>query len=86
VAHGESRWDTAYCLVDYLIGLSIGNRNRNKRIKVGEDAMTALAELFVIYQELPEFVECNLSDVNQIGNFGNRPLHVAASRRKCWVL
>jgi ankyrin repeat protein len=31
-------------------------------------------------EELPAFVEIPLKDVNQIGNFGDRPLHVAAVR------
>lgn len=31
-------------------------------------------------EDLPEFVELDLVDVNQVGNFGNRPLHVAAVR------
>ena len=31
-------------------------------------------------EELPEFCEVALKDVNQIGNFGERPLHIAASR------
>jgi ankyrin repeat protein len=31
-------------------------------------------------EELPAFVEIPLTDVNQVGNFGDRPLHVAAVR------
>lgn len=31
-------------------------------------------------EDLPAFCEISLEDVNQIGNFGERPLHVAASR------
>jgi ankyrin repeat protein len=31
-------------------------------------------------EELPDFVEIPLEDVNQVGNFGDRPLHVAATR------
>jgi|ERR1700740_3810682 len=31
-------------------------------------------------EELPEFVEIPLEDVNQVGNFGDRPLHVASVR------
>jgi uncharacterized protein len=31
-------------------------------------------------EELPEFCEIRLDDVNQIGNFGDRPLHVACLR------
>ena len=31
-------------------------------------------------EELPAFVEIPLKDVNQVGNFGDRPLHVAAVR------
>jgi ankyrin repeat protein len=31
-------------------------------------------------EALPEFVELQLRDVNQVGNFGNTPLHVAAVR------
>jgi uncharacterized protein len=31
-------------------------------------------------EELPEFSEVALEDVNQVGNFGDRPLHVACVR------
>jgi uncharacterized protein len=31
-------------------------------------------------EELPEFVEMQLTDVNQVGLFGDRPLNVAATR------
>ena len=31
-------------------------------------------------EELPEFCEIPLEDVNQVGNFGDRPLHVASVR------
>jgi|SRR5215831_15340544 len=31
-------------------------------------------------EELPEFCELDLNNVNQEGNFGNRPIHVAAVR------
>ena len=31
-------------------------------------------------EELPAFVEIALEDVNQMGNFGERPLHVASIR------
>lgn len=31
-------------------------------------------------EELPAFVEIPLEDVNQVGNFGDRPLHVASVR------
>ena len=31
-------------------------------------------------EDLPEFVEILLTDVNQHGNFGNTPLHVASVR------
>jgi ankyrin repeat protein len=31
-------------------------------------------------EELPAFAEISLEDVNQIGNFGERPLHVACAR------
>jgi len=31
-------------------------------------------------EELSEFAEIQLEDVNQVGNFGNRPIHVAATR------
>jgi ankyrin repeat protein len=31
-------------------------------------------------EELPAFVEIPLEDVNQVGNFGDRPLHVASIR------
>ena len=31
-------------------------------------------------EDLPAFAEIALEDVNQVGNFGERPLHVAASR------
>ncbi|HEY7924528.1 MAG TPA: ankyrin repeat domain-containing protein, partial [Vicinamibacteria bacterium] len=44
-------------------------------------AMTA-ADVLCRYQEelLPEFASMNLVDVNQVGNFGNTPLTVAAVR------
>lgn len=31
-------------------------------------------------EDLPAFCEITLEDVNQVGNFGERPLHVASSR------
>jgi len=31
-------------------------------------------------EELPDFSEIPLEDVNQVGNFGDRPLHVASVR------
>jgi ankyrin repeat protein len=31
-------------------------------------------------EDLPAFVEITLEDVNQVGNFGERPLHVASVR------
>jgi ankyrin repeat protein len=31
-------------------------------------------------EELPAFCEISLDDVNQVGNFGERPLHVASAR------
>ena len=31
-------------------------------------------------EELPEFAECELLDVNQIGNFGDQPIHAACIR------
>jgi uncharacterized protein len=31
-------------------------------------------------EELPEFCEIPLKDVNQVGNFGDRPIHVACIR------
>ena len=31
-------------------------------------------------EDLPAFCEIALEDVNQVGNFGERPLHVASSR------
>jgi len=39
-----------------------------------------LPDLFSIYRDLPEFVELDVLDVNTIGNFGDTPLHVAATR------
>lgn len=33
-----------------------------------------------IEEDLPEFCELLLDDVNQRGNFGNAPIHVAATR------
>jgi ankyrin repeat protein len=33
-----------------------------------------------IDEDLPEFVELSLTDVNQRGNFGNTPLHLACTR------
>jgi len=33
-----------------------------------------------VEENLPEFVELALTDVNQRGNFGNTPLHVASVR------
>lgn len=43
--------------------------------------MTAV-EVLLRYKEeqLPAFVEIPLENVNQVGNFGDRPLHVAAGR------
>ena len=38
-----------------------------------------LIELLSRMGNLPEFVELDLADVNQRGNFGNRPLHIAAT-------
>lgn len=38
-----------------------------------------MADLLDRMRDLPEFVELNLADVNQAGNFGNTPLHVAAT-------
>lgn len=40
--------------------------------------MSKLGSLLESYSDLPEFVEVTLIDVNQRGNFGNTPLHVAA--------
>ncbi|MDS4055718.1 ankyrin repeat domain-containing protein [Accumulibacter sp.] len=40
---------------------------------------TSLPLLLSKMSELPEFVELTLTDANQPGNFGNRPLHVAAT-------
>lgn len=41
-----------------------------------------VADVLRRYEEelLPEFDGLSLSDPNQVGNFGNRPLHVAAVR------
>lgn len=33
-------------------------------------------------EDLPEFIDVDLEDVNQRGNFGNTPLHVACVRGK----
>jgi uncharacterized protein len=42
----------------------------------------SLEAIFLCYKnkELPEFVCLEVNDVNQRGNFGNTPLHVACSR------
>jgi ankyrin repeat protein len=47
----------------------------------GRTRLTA-ADVLRRYQDedLPEFVERQLTDVNQVGNFGNYPIHVAAVR------
>jgi ankyrin repeat protein len=47
----------------------------------GSRQLTA-ADVLRAYKEeaLPEFVELPLDDVNQVGNFGNYPIHVAATR------
>lgn len=42
--------------------------------------MLSLGEVFERYKNLPEFDEIILGDVNQKGNFGNSPLHVACVR------
>lgn len=34
-------------------------------------------------EQLPAFCDINLTDVNQVGLFGERPLHVAAARGNC---
>ncbi len=39
-----------------------------------------LDQLLKFYMEFPSFSGVVLGDVNQIGNFGDRPLHLAASR------
>ncbi|MEH6462280.1 ankyrin repeat domain-containing protein [Chitinimonas sp. JJ19] len=31
-------------------------------------------------EDLPEFSEIELTEINQVGNFGNRPIHVACVR------
>ncbi|WP_251781511.1 ankyrin repeat domain-containing protein [Caldimonas mangrovi] len=41
--------------------------------------MISLSELLERMSELPEFVGPQLVDVNQTGNYGNSPLHVAAT-------
>ena len=46
-----------------------------KSIKTSEDVLRLYKE-----EELPEFVEISLTDINQVGNFGNTPLHVASVR------
>ena len=50
-------------------------------LRLETKAMTA-AEVLQRYkaEELPAFVEIPLESVNQIGNFGERPLHVACGR------
>lgn len=52
-------------------------KNRNS------ERLTA-AEVLQRYKEedLPAFCEIPLDNVNQVGNFGERPLHVASSRGK----
>ena len=39
-----------------------------------------LKKLLEEYQDLPEYMDRVLSDVNQISAFGDRPIHVAAVR------
>jgi len=36
--------------------------------------------LFADYQELPEYLGVRLADANQVGLFGDRPVHIAATR------
>jgi ankyrin repeat protein len=50
-------------------------------MKHGDHPLTA-AEVLHRYKEdlLPEFVGRRLDDVNQVGNFGDYPIHVAAIR------
>lgn len=37
-------------------------------------------DIFLDYQCLPEYSELTLTDVNQVSLFGDRPIHVAATR------
>jgi uncharacterized protein len=37
-------------------------------------------DIFLDYQSLPEYSELNLTHVNQVSLFGDRPIHVAATR------
>jgi uncharacterized protein len=46
-----------------------------KAILNPQDVLTRYME-----EDLPEFCGLDLLDVNQVGNFGNRPLHVACTR------
>ena len=53
--------------------------------------MVTAREVLLRYldEELPEFVDRPLGDVNQVGRFGNTPLHVAAARgdvEEIWAL
>ena len=48
--------------------------NNSKRLTAGEVLRRYKDE------DLPAFSEIALEDVNQVGNFGERPLHVASSR------
>jgi hypothetical protein len=52
-----------------------GNMSENR-------GQLSAAEVLRLYKEedLSAFAEIALEDVNQLGNFGERPLHVAASR------
>lgn len=48
--------------------------NNSDRLKA-EDVLRRYKD-----EELPAFCEIPLEDVNQVGNFGERPLHVASAR------
>src|SRR5260370_3165607 len=48
----------------------------------GSSGQLPAAEVIRRYkdEELPAFVEIDLQDINQVGNFDERPLHVASGR------
>jgi ankyrin repeat protein len=52
-------------------------KNRNSERLTASEVLQRYKE-----EDLPAFCEIPLDNVNQVGNFGERPLHVASSRGK----
>src|SRR5215471_18416593 len=55
----------------------VGTKNNGSKY---EEPQAYSSRGLATQEELPAFCELALDDVNRIGNFGERPLHVAASR------